>query len=160
MEALVMDEVQELIEGLKKEPKGVAISTQNRFNIAVLNSLWRIITGQRFSHDDQELVKIMESINKSLNVQGFVFFFPWIKHVIPKLSGWEQYVKEILESTKFVTNFVKERLQTFDGEQDPQDFTDVYIQEIKKTTDVSSSFYGKRGGKNYFLFIYFLNFLS
>ncbi len=51
MENLVNDEVLELIENLKVE-SGQPISTQSRFNIAVLNSLWKIVTGTRFSHDD------------------------------------------------------------------------------------------------------------
>jgi hypothetical protein len=63
MESLVMDEAIELINGLKKE-LGQPISTQNRFNIAVLNSLWSIVVGKRFSHDDAELKEILESINR------------------------------------------------------------------------------------------------
>lgn len=66
MEHLVLDEISELVENLKKDA-GRPISTQNRFNIAVLNSLWRIVSGQRFSHDDKQLGNIMESINNSLN---------------------------------------------------------------------------------------------
>jgi hypothetical protein len=37
-----------------------------------------------------------------------------------------------------------ERLQTYDGNS-PQHFTDVFIDEIRKTKDPNSSFYGKRG---------------
>lgn len=62
-----MDEVTELADTLRKDATaGVAVSTQKMFNAAVLNSLWRIMTGQRFSHDDKELDRILDSIQKSL----------------------------------------------------------------------------------------------
>ncbi|XP_035706095.1 farnesoate epoxidase isoform X2 [Folsomia candida] len=146
MEHLVLDEISELVENLKKDA-GRPISTQNRFNIAVLNSLWRIVSGQRFSHDDKQLGNIMESINNSLNApaMGLMFFFPWIKDFAPNVIGWNKYVEVVLVATNFVSKYVKERLQVLTVQEEPQDFIDVYINEIKTTGDAHSSFYGKRG---------------
>ncbi len=63
METLIMEEVTELIQGFKKDA-GTPISTQTRFNVAVLNSLWSIVAGQRYSHEDPILHEIVRSIHK------------------------------------------------------------------------------------------------
>jgi len=67
MENLVMDEVDELIAGFKKD-LGKPIKTSNRFNIAVVNALWTIVAGQRYSHDDKELNDIIHSINEYVQI--------------------------------------------------------------------------------------------
>lgn len=63
MESLIMDEVTELVSGFRRDA-GQPISTQTRFNIAVLNSLWAIVTGQRFSHDDPVVTQIIKNVHK------------------------------------------------------------------------------------------------
>lgn len=63
MENLVLDEVAELIQGFKRDV-GKPISTQTRFNVAVLNSLWSIVAGERYSHDDPILEEIVKSIHR------------------------------------------------------------------------------------------------
>ena len=63
MENMILDEVSEFIERLKKDA-GKPIATQNRFNIAVLNALWTITSGQRLSQDDPELQEIIAAITR------------------------------------------------------------------------------------------------
>jgi hypothetical protein len=63
METIVQDEVKELVERFK-ETAGTPISTSNKFNVAVVNALWTIIAGQRFSHDDAQLNKIIKLITE------------------------------------------------------------------------------------------------
>lgn len=63
METLVMEEVNELITSFRKQV-GQPITTQNRFNIAVLNALWSIMTGQRFSHEDPQLKKLISLLTR------------------------------------------------------------------------------------------------
>ena len=63
MEQMILDEAMELIEGLKRD-SGKPVITQNRFNIAVLNALWTIISGERLRHDDPELQDIIATITR------------------------------------------------------------------------------------------------
>ena len=63
MENMILDEVHELLEGMKKDA-GKPVMTQNRFNIAVLNALWTITSGQRLKQDDPELQEIMAAITR------------------------------------------------------------------------------------------------
>lgn len=48
-------------------------------------------------------------------------------------------------SYEFLKKFVKGRLTSYEGGE-PEHFTDVFINEIRRTTDTSSSFYKERGG--------------
>jgi len=58
METLIIDEAKELIEGFRKEG-GLAFNPAKRFSLAVLNSLWIIVTGSRFNQDDDHITQII-----------------------------------------------------------------------------------------------------
>lgn len=65
MESLIMAEVTELIEGFKKEEiQGKSVCVNRKFSLAILNGLWMIVTGKRYSHDDPKLTKILEDLFK------------------------------------------------------------------------------------------------
>ena len=54
MESLIMEEVNEYLDRLKTQ-EGEAICVRRSFSLAVLNSLWLILSGKRYSHDDPRL---------------------------------------------------------------------------------------------------------
>ena len=54
-------------------------------------------------------------------------------------------VSEVFTAIKDLVNDVLERHKSNIDPSNPQDFMDIYINEINKTKDTSSSFYGKRG---------------
>ena len=60
MEGLIMDEVNELI-GWIKEQNGKPISLRRRFTLAVINALWKILSGERYDHDDPLLTRILDN---------------------------------------------------------------------------------------------------
>ena len=46
---------------------GNPVNLANRFNLAVLNALWTMTTGQRLSFDDPEAMRSVEEMNKYFN---------------------------------------------------------------------------------------------
>jgi len=48
---------------------GTPVNLANRFNLAVLNALWTMTTGQRLSFDDPEAMRSVEEMNKYFNRQ-------------------------------------------------------------------------------------------
>lgn len=60
MEAMIMDEVTEVIDRLKKH-SGKPVSVNRMFSLAILNSLWTILTSERYEHDDPTLNKILDT---------------------------------------------------------------------------------------------------
>ncbi len=153
METIVYDEINELIDNFKTVV-GKPMQTQNKFNAAVLNALWTMVTGQRYSHDDpllQNLIKRLTSSVTQSRAASVVLFFPWLYVLRNKMTLFFKYARERTETIKanmnFVNSAVKEHQASFQMEADPRDFIDVYLAEVERTTDQSSSFYKEEGCK-------------
>jgi cytochrome P450 len=151
MEALVQQEIEELIEGFKKDV-GKPMQTQNRFNAAVLNALWSIVTGQRHSQDDPvlgDLIKRLTSGIQQSRSLGIGLFLPWLRKLIPNLIGPDP--KKMRENRDKTMSFMRDNIKSHQDsyqENSHRDFIDVYLSEIKKTTNHGSSFYDKEGERN------------
>ena len=63
MEDLIQAEVVELVQRLSKL-NGKSFQTQALFNLAVVNSLWTIITGHRFAQEDETLLQLVKYITE------------------------------------------------------------------------------------------------
>jgi len=61
MESIILDEAVELISRFREE-NGRPVSTQNRFNAAIINAFWTIVAGERFKHDDPKLAKLVNCV--------------------------------------------------------------------------------------------------
>ncbi|ODM92367.1 Cytochrome P450 2J6 [Orchesella cincta] len=154
VETIVYDEITELIDNFRKTI-GKPMQTQNKFNAAVLNALWTMVTGNRYSHDDpmlQDLIKRLTSSVTQSRAASVVLFFPWLYQLRNKLTMVFAYAKERQESIAKNMNFVKGTVEdhqsTFQKDAAPRDFIDVYLAEMEKTSDTTSSFYKEEGLKN------------
>ena len=63
MENLIVEEVKLLVDNFKAQ-EGKPIELSRRFNLAVVNSLWTIMTGARLDHDDPHLNQVLDNIFK------------------------------------------------------------------------------------------------
>ncbi|CAG7817746.1 unnamed protein product, partial [Allacma fusca] len=61
MEGLIQEEVDELLDRLKSEGTD-PVSLNNKFTLAVVNSVWTIVTGKRFGQSDPKLQRIFEQL--------------------------------------------------------------------------------------------------
>ena len=52
---------------LEKEG-GRPMNTRNRLNVAIVNTLWRIMTGERLEHDSPKAERITRSMDNFLQV--------------------------------------------------------------------------------------------
>lgn len=66
METLIMDSAQELVMWLKREKNQPLQShdLQRRLSLAVLNSLWTIVSGQKVSQDDPKLLGLLDALQE------------------------------------------------------------------------------------------------
>ena len=157
METLIADEAKELIEDIKTEIKfNNEVKMNGKFNLAIVNALWKIITGKRLdlhNPEDQHRMQDLADFFASFAVTGFVsvvaFRLPaWLAKKIPQLKSLRETYQKLFE---WFDAEYKEHEQTFD-ENSPRDFLDAYIAERKRAdneNDVNSSFYGARGNQNY-----------
>ena len=49
---------------MNRSSAGTPINLTNRFNLAVVNALWTITTGKRFSHDDPQAMQSVKRITE------------------------------------------------------------------------------------------------
>ncbi|CAL8142838.1 unnamed protein product [Orchesella dallaii] len=145
MESIIMEEVNELGDRLASL-KGEPVSNMKGFlSLATVNSLWSIVAGKRYSQDDPKLRALAHQLSGAFNEAGenagAFFIMKWLKHILPDLSGYNAIRKMFAELAEFVGNTIQEHKNTFQ-EDSPRDFIDVYLNEIKSTTDPSSSFHG------------------
>jgi cytochrome P450 len=148
MEELIKDEVVDLISEFKKELNR-SVVLESRFNMAVLNALWHIISGERYSHDDPKLshlLKIMSEDFEKVQVQGPTLFMPWLATLFPKLTGFDSIMNTLNLTYAFLQESITAHKKTFDP-NNPRDLIDVYLKEIQNTTDPNSSFLKEEGEK-------------
>ncbi|ODN00935.1 Methyl farnesoate epoxidase [Orchesella cincta] len=147
MEQLVLEEVQEVIERFKKTEGKPINDLKTVFILAVINSLWTILTSKRFNHDDPKLHTLVANLNKVLfdlaERGGMLIFMPWVGHLMPEWSGYNKIRKVIEDNKSFFEEAVNEHKENFQ-EDNIKDFIDVFLNETNKTTDSSSPFYGER----------------
>jgi cytochrome P450 len=147
MESIITEEVDEFIEGLKKET-GQPISLNRKFSLAILNSIWMITCGRRYKQDDPRLQKILDTGAQGLNENfkvGILIFFEWLADVFPEWSGFNKFLAGLRDIFSFIRAEIKEHRNTFVPENLPRDFVDTYLAHVNSTTDPKSSFYKENG---------------
>nr|QST15081.1 CYP370C12 protein [Diaphanosoma celebensis] len=150
LQGLVQSEIAELLSHLE-ENAGRPIQLSNRFNVAVVNALWSITTGQRFSQDDPEVKKRVDQMNKTIASIGtigtLVAFFP----VLTKLGPIKKKVTEALGNANLTKQMMlreieKHRIDHKPG--DESDFIHAFLERMNGERDPRSPFYGDVGLAN------------
>jgi len=148
MEGMIKEEVTMFIEEIKKT-EGDPFDFRSKFNLPILNALWRITAGQRFDYDDPKLLSFVERITLFFQRIGrpssiLILAFPWIAKLYPQFLERDKDLEIVREMLNFMSNTIKEHEESIDPNE-PRDFTDKVLIEIRKTTDKTSSFYGDVG---------------
>jgi len=150
MELLIMEEVREMIEWMKNE-EGHPLSLNRKFSLAVLNSLWQIVSGKRFDQKDTTLNDLLDSTTKTFNEvssNGILIFAPWLSKYFPNLSGHNKINWAVKQLVTFFRKTVEDHKDSDPDQDQPENFIEYYMKEIKKTNDPQSTFYKENGMKN------------
>ncbi|CAG7820993.1 unnamed protein product [Allacma fusca] len=114
------------------------------FHVPTLNVLWNLIAGSRFSHNDQKLTELLKYFykwNRSFNLGATALHaFPWLRH-IPKLTEHDAWVNGHLKFSAFFKNIMEERITKNNYLDDPNDFIDYYLREMKWQNDSNNNEY-------------------
>ncbi|CAG7732547.1 unnamed protein product [Allacma fusca] len=146
-EELIMFEVNDLLSKFSKDV-GNPVSLSKTFNMAILNILWRITTGNRYEQDDPQLWSIFDQRREfqlQLGKNPAIFFVPSLAKAFPNFFGWNVVLKMLGDIKQILIDHVDEHQRTYSQNDPPRDFMDVYLAEIYKTTDTNSSFYKDHG---------------
>ena len=151
MEEMIKEEVQLFTEEIKKN-EGKPFDFINKFNLPILNALWNVTVGQRFDYNDPELVSLIERVTNWFKrvahpASVLVLVFPALFKRFPKLLEYNETLDISHDVLDMITKTIGEHEETIDHNE-PRDFTDKALTEIKNTTDPTSSFFGKKGREN------------
>lgn len=79
-------------------------------------------------------------------VKGVISFLPELTWIAPEWTGWNALNRAIDNAAKFFKGIIQEHEQTL-SEDNPRDYIDSYLLEVKKAKDSQSSFYKESGSK-------------
>ena len=148
-QTVINDEIAKLVEELKTE-EGQAIDLKFRTNLAVVNTLWQIINGEKADPDNKQMEEVFRSTAEFIqenSMTGPIMAMPWLRH-LPLFKNWFEKARSGPQTIrKFTAESIKRHMDTFE-EGHQRDFIDCYIKKMAETTDENSSFHGKHGAGN------------
>ena len=152
MEEMILEEINEFIPFIIEESKNGSITMMNLFNISILNILWRIVNGTRYDYRNPELQHLTNMVNEVITSAGPKFsiamIFPGIRKIWPNVDPFEKNCLRAKPVIDFIEKSITEHEMSFRDDQSPRDFIDMFLNEMKNTTDTNSSFHGKTGRNN------------
>lgn len=99
-EVVMEEEFEELMTRLNSRirEEGNTIPMSQFFTVSVLNILWSMVAGSRFSHDDhrlQSFVETMGPVMRLISTGGNIFMaYPFLRHILPWLTGYGKARRE------------------------------------------------------------------
>ena len=111
MEAYIEEEAQDLVTSLRSKCAGgsTPVPMHDAFDVCVLNSLWALLAGHRFSLDDQRLVDLLDIVHKCFRMidpsGGILNQMPFLRFIAPQKSGYTN----VMTHLNRMWNFLKVR---------------------------------------------------
>ncbi|XP_016665155.1 methyl farnesoate epoxidase-like isoform X1 [Acyrthosiphon pisum] len=142
MEKIVIEEVNDLVLDItRKYENGKSIEVRGLFEVSVLNGLWAMLAGGRFSLNDSRLARVVELIHESLRILdmpgGILNQWPFIRYLAPKLSR-NKHLKQIINELYIL---LKESVEEHKcSENDQEDFISAFLMDIEKNKKSLGSF--------------------
>ncbi|KAF5281156.1 hypothetical protein FQA39_LY17888 [Lamprigera yunnana] len=137
MSDIVEEEALVMVERIKKkvEENGGAcvLRMDDFFAVHVLNTLWTMMTGNKYSPEDKEikmLQTILTELFANVHMDGALFsHYPILRHIAPDFSGYNNYVNIHKNMWSFISKEIHKNKETFDP-SDLRGLMDVYIQKL------------------------------
>ena len=145
---MIHEEVELFKEEISKS-EGEPFDFCYKFNLPILNALWRVTGGQRFDYDDPMLLSIIQKLTDLFKRQGdpsnmLLVLFPWIAKIYPKFLERNVSLQVKHDIMGMMKKSIADHEESLDPNE-PRDFTDKVLIEIGRTTDPTSSYYGEAG---------------
>lgn len=104
MQIYLEEETKELIDSLKKKCVN-PILVNDLFGVGVINVLWAMTAGQRFSHDDDrlnELLRMVEKCFRSFDLSSSMLNqLPILRYLAPRVTGYYDFKTTIHSLNEF-----------------------------------------------------------
>ena len=151
MEGLIHEEVN-LFKSFIDQQRSEPFDFMNKLNLPILNALWKVTVGERFSYDNPRLLSIVERLTEAFKIfgnpsQALLLAYPWLAKIIPSFFDVDHTDKVLMDVIDLMYEMILKHKETLDPNE-PRDFTDMMLTEIEKTTDETSSMFGQLGLDN------------
>ena len=101
------------------------------FNVPIINILWQLVAGDRFTPDDSEGMEMIESVNRMFKITFKMDVIPLqIMKMFPKLTDYQEMIDIYDIQKRYIFKQIEEHEQTHDPEH-PRDYIDVYLNEMQ-----------------------------
>lgn len=136
MMEIIQDEAEFLFEDyrdliIKGGQSKALVQMNDVFSMYVLNTLWVLMAGRRFTRDDvdqKRIQKLLTDLFASIDMVGAIFsHFPFLRFIAPVESGYTPFVKAHECFYKFFGKEVENHKKHFNVNDEPRDIIDVYL---------------------------------
>nr|CAD7428811.1 unnamed protein product [Timema monikensis] len=136
MEALISEEARSLLMrlmevGAAAGPEGVPMHLV--FTLPVLNSLWSLTAGMRYSDEDaklQQFINLLNEMTRSVDSTGGILnYLPSLRFLAPGLTGFDKFSSSQNKMWSFFMDIVKDHRETLSSDH-ARDLIDVFLQEM------------------------------
>ncbi|XP_074552020.1 cytochrome P450 2K1-like [Halichoeres trimaculatus] len=117
IEEKILEESQQLIEVFMEE-NGKAFDTARPINYAISNIVSSIVFGNRFEYDDPVFVSMVGRAAKNTHLMGSALI--QLYNIFPRLFGWLQARKQLVESTFVNRRHIKQLVKGLQETLNPQ----------------------------------------
>jgi len=151
MEETIHDEIRHFIFYLKNYTN-TPVDIARKFNLPILNALWKIMVGESFEYTDPKLEKLLNDLGEFARRFGspstvLVLNYPWLFKIFPTLLNRNKDIEFMREIMLMMNNCIEQHKLTLDVNS-PKDVIDTMLIEIQNTKDETSSFYQNKGYNN------------
>ncbi|XP_042882708.1 cytochrome P450 2C15-like [Penaeus japonicus] len=141
LEPLMTLEIKELMDHITLQ-KDEPIVMQRFFNRSIINVIWAMVMGKRYSYDDAKLATLLKTFvaPADINFLSPLHFLPGALHFAPYLPGLKQDVKPFTH----VANFIKSEVEEFKRDENAKNsdcLTALYMREIEEHKGEDSFFH-------------------
>ncbi|XP_018325317.1 methyl farnesoate epoxidase-like [Agrilus planipennis] len=146
MELIVFEEARELVDCLRSKC-AQPITINNTFDISVLNVLWALLAGERFSLDNPRLAGLLSIIHDAFRIVdfggGIVNQLPFLRFVAPEYSGYKQSYAILKRTWQFLEEVIDEQKKTFSVTHS-RGLIDAFLQQMTELQGQSDTFTEKQ----------------
>ncbi|XP_069687544.1 probable cytochrome P450 304a1 [Periplaneta americana] len=141
LENLMEQEIQDVVEVLqgRKKDEGIFKNGQalvpDLFYHVLLNAIWSMYAGDRFSHSDHRFTRYIaqqgiDFVRATGPTGGALVLTPWLRYILPEKSGFSEIRKTNQQLVEIIRKTIHEHMRTY-SEDHMRDFIDIYIKEMR-----------------------------
>ncbi|CAG7835305.1 unnamed protein product [Allacma fusca] len=147
MESFIQEEISEFLTWMSSH-EGQMVEMNQRLTLAIVNTLWKILSGKRYPQDDDRILRVLDKenkLNESLS-RNPLLLYPPLAELFPRITGWHDVIT-LAEDIRDDYEQIILECEIDDVKSEHPSFIVEYLREIENSSDPECDFY-KDAGKN------------